>query len=157
MISFSLLNSPNNGYNRSMGDALISQKMRTKVWGKNDWKPVDKYSDLPKSVYNRYLTLSRAPAINPAQKLMQIRARQFVRKHTFPGTYNYGNADNFPRRPVNPTSTAFELIKYDLDSNNMQYKFRNNDRMYLRPVDKNTMDIFMTSGSIGRTFHNLLK
>lgn len=157
MISFSLLTSPNNAYNRSMGDALISQKMRTQVWGKNDWKPADKYSDLPKSVYNSYLAMSRAPAINPVQKLMKLKARQLIRQHTFPGTYNYGGNDNSPRRQVNPTSTAFDLIKYDLDSNNMQYKFRNNDRVYLRPVDKNTMDIFMTSGSLGKSYHNLLK
>lgn len=156
-IAFNLINSKDNAYNRAFHDALISQKEKKNVWGMIDWVPKDEYSDLPKSVYNSYKQIAMKPAKNPAQMLMKINAQKMINEHTFKGTNNYGGHDKSPRQAANPTSTAFNLITYDLDNQKMDYNFRNGGITYHRLVPSSIFDTFMISNSLGKNYWSMFR
>lgn len=156
-IAFNLINSPNNAYNISFRDALISQKQKKNVWGVMDWVPKEEYSDLPKGVYNDYKLIATRPAFNPQQMLMKLNAQRMIAEHTFKGTDNYGGNDKLPRRPVNPTSTAFDLINYGLDNNKLDYHFRNGKKTYHRIIPPIIADTFITSNSLGQNYWSMFR
>ena len=61
------------------------------------------------------------------------------------------------RKPVYPTSTAFERIIYNPMMKTMNYKFRGGLKTYSRPMTRDLWNMFITSSSLGRFYNNTLK
>lgn len=61
------------------------------------------------------------------------------------------------RKPVYPTSTAFERLVYNPMMKTLNYKFRNGQKTYSRPMSRDLWNDFITSSSLGKYYNNTLK
>lgn len=61
------------------------------------------------------------------------------------------------RKPVYPTSTAFERLVYNPMMKTLNYKFRNGQKTYSRPMSRDLWNDFITSSSLGKYYNNALK